>query len=408
MFKSKIFSVVMLLTVASLVLSACAAPTPALTPTPVPPTPVPPTAVPPTKPPATAAPTAVPTVAPTATATPKPTAAPPVVTSKELNIYAWSEYIPQDLLDAFAKEYKVKVNYDTYASNEEMLAKLQAGKTSYDVIIPSDYAIGIMIGQKMLEPIDLDHIPNFVNIDDALKNPAYDPGNKYSVPYQWGTTGIAVNTAKVTKEIKKFADLWDPAFKGKLVLPDDEREVIGIALQVLGYDKNSIDPAQLEAAKKKLIELKPNIKLYDSDSPKTALLSGEATVGVVYNGEATLAHQENAKITYVLPEEGAGLWYDNLAVPKGAPHKDAATAFINFVLRPDMSVMITKEFPYSNANKAALELLKTEDPEAFKAYMEFPGTNPPAAAVKNAKLVIDVGDATVLWDKIWTEVKGGD
>jgi spermidine/putrescine-binding protein len=404
--KSKFSSVVMLLTVASLALSACAAPTPTPAPTPVPPTPVPPTAVPPTKPPATAAPTAQPTVAPTATATPKPTAAPPVVTSKELNIYAWSEYIPQELLDAFTKEYKVKVNYDTYASNEEMLAKLQAGKTTYDVIIPSDYAIGIMISQKMLEPIDLDHTPNFGNVDDLFKNPAYDPGNKYSVPYQWGTTGIAVNTAKVSKQITKFADLWDPTFKGKLVLPDDEREVIGLALLVLGYDKNSIDPAQLEAAKKKLIELKPNIKLYDSDSPKTALLSGEATVGVVYNGEATLAHQENPKITYVLPEEGAGLWYDNLAIPKGAPHKDAATAFINFALRPDMSILITRNYPYSNPNKAALELLKTQDPEAYKQYMEFSATNPPAAAVKNAKLVIDVGDATQLWDKVWTEVKG--
>ena len=408
MYKSKVFSVVILLTVATLVLSACAPATPAPTPTPLPPTLVPPTAVPPTKPPATAAPTAVPTVAPTATATPKPTAAPPVVTSKEINIYAWSEYVPQELMDAFAKEYKVKVNYDTYASNEEMLAKLQAGKTSYDVIIPSDYTVGIMIGQKMLEPMDLDHIPNFVNVDDQFKNLPFDPGNQYSVPYQWGSVAIAVNTAKVTKPITKFADLWDPAYKNKLVVLDDEREIIGMALLVLGYDKNSVDPAQLEAAKKKLIELKPNIKLYDSDSPKTALLSGEVVAGVVWNGEAALAHQENPKITYVLPEEGMGVWYDNLAVPKGAPHKDAATAFINYVLRPDMSVMITKFFPYSSVNKAALDLLKTEDPDAYKQYMEFPATNPPADAVKKGHIVKDVGDATPLWDKVWTEVKGSD
>jgi spermidine/putrescine-binding protein len=258
----------------------------------------------------------------------------------------------------------------------------------------------------MLEPIDLGHIPNFVNIDDAFKNPSFDPGNKYTVPYQWGTTGIAVNTAKVAKPVTKFADLWDPSFKNNLVLPDDEREVIGMALLVLGDDKNSTDPAQLEAAKQKLIELKPNIKLYDSDSPKTALLSGEVVAGVVYNGEASLAYQENPKITYVLPEEGAGLWYDNLAIPKGAPHKDAATAFINFVLRPDMSILITKFFPYSTANKAALELLKTQDPDTYKLYMESPATNPPADAIKKAQLVKDVGDATQLWDKVWTEVKG--
>jgi spermidine/putrescine-binding protein len=401
---------VTLLTVMSVLLSCAAPATPAPTPTSVPPTVAPPTSPPPTaaptQPSAPTATSAPPTAAPTATATPKPTAAPPVVTSKELNLYGWSEYVPQELLDAFAKEYKVKVNYDTYASNEELMAKLQAGKTNYDVIIPSDYTVNILIGQKMLEPIDLDHIPNFVNVDDQFKNLPYDPGNKYSVPYQWGSVGIAVNTAKVTQPIKKFADLWDPAFKGKLVVLDDEREIIGMALLVLGYDKNSTDPAQLEAAKQKLIELKPNIKLFDSDSPKTALLSGEAVAGVVWNGEASLAHQENPKITYVLPEEGMGLWYDNLAIPSGAPHKDAATAFLNFVLRPDMSILITKAFPYSSVNKAALELLKTTEPDTYKQYMEFPATNPPADAIKNGKIIVDVGDATTLWDKVWTEVKG--
>ena len=403
---TQLLSAVTLLTVASILLAACATPTPTPAPTPVPPTPVPPTAAPPTKPPATVAATVPPTVAPTAAPTPKPTAAPPVVTSKELNLYAWSEYVPQELLDAFTKEYKVKVNYDTYASNEELLAKLQAGKTNYDVIIPSDYTVAIMIAQKMLEPVDLDHTPNFVNVDDPFKSLPFDPGNKYSVPYQWGSVGIAVNTAKVSKPITKYADLWDPAFKGKLVVLDDEREIIGMALLVLGYDKNSTDPAQLEAAKKKLIELKPNIKLFDSDSPKTALLSGEVVAGVVWNGEAALAHQENPKIAYVLPEEGMGLWYDNLAIPKGAPHKDAATAFINFVLRPEMSVLVTQFFPYSSVNKAALELLKTKDPATYKQYMEYPATNPPADAVKKGKIIRDVGDATKLWDKVWTEAKG--
>ncbi len=402
---------VTLLTVASVLLSACAAPaTPAPTPTSAPPTVAPPTAAPPTaaptQPPAPASTAVPPTAAPTATATPKPTAAPPVVTSKEINLYAWSEYVPQELLDAFAKEYKIKVNYDTYASNEELLAKLQAGKTNYDVILPSDYTVSILIGQKMLEPIDLDHMPNLANVDDQFKNPYYDPGNQYTVPYQWGSVAIAVNTTKVTKPITKYADLWDPTFKGKLVVLDDEREIIGMALLVLGYDKNSTDPAQLDAAKKKLIELKPNIKLYDSDSPKTALLSGEAVAGVVWNGEASLAHQEYAKITYVLPEEGMGVWIDNLAVPKGAPHKDAAIAFLNFVLRPDMSILITKAFPYSSVNKAALELLKTQDPDTYKQYMDFSATNPPADAVKKGHVIKDVGDATTLWDKVWTEVKG--
>lgn len=373
--------------VLSLVLSACgggAAPTP--------------TAVPPTQPP------------PTPQA-PEPTQAPaahePQVTSKEFNLYAWSEYVPQDLLDAFSQEYGVKVNYDTYSSNEELLAKLQAGASGYDVIIPSDYMVTIMANLGLLEPIDLNHIPNFANIDERFKNPPFDPGNKYSVPYQWGTVAIAVNTEKVQRPITKFADLWDPMFRNNLVVLDDEREIIGMALVVLGYDKNSTDPAQLEAAKQKLLELVPNIKLYDSDSPKTALLSGEVIAGVIWNGEAALAHQENPAIDYILPEEGCGLWEDNLAIPKGAPHKDAAEAFINFVLRPEMSILITRDFPYSNPNKAALELLAKENPEAYQAYMGFAATNPPAEALEKCHRIVDVGEATTLWDKVWTEVKGG-
>jgi spermidine/putrescine-binding protein len=340
-----------------------------------------------------------------------PTAAPAGggtgVTSTVLNIYAWSEYIPQELLDAFGQEYNLKVNYDTYASNEELLAKLQAGAADYDIIIPSDYTVGIMIAQGMLEPIDVAQLPNFANIGEAFKNPAFDPGNKYSIPYQWGTVGIAVNTDKVTTPITKFADLWDPAFKDNLVVLDDEREILGMTLEVLGFDKNSVDPAQLEAAKAKLIELGPNIKLYDSDSPKTALLAGEVVAGIVWNGEAALAHQENPSMAYVLPAEGAGLWYDNVAIPKGAPHKDAALAFMDFIMRPAMSVMITMAFPYSSPNLAGLELMKTSNPDAYQAYMDYPATNPPPDAVANGKLIKDVGDATTLWDTIWTEVKGG-
>ncbi|MER3543050.1 MAG: ABC transporter permease [Chloroflexota bacterium] len=386
------WSLLSLALVFGLVLSACGGAAP--TPTAAPPTQPPPTpqAVAPTQPPA-----------PTQT----PAAQAPQVTSKEFNLYAWSEYVPQDLLDAFSQEYGVKVNYDTYSSNEELLAKLQAGASGYDVIIPSDYMFTIMANLGLLEPIDLNHIPNFANIDERFKNPPFDPGNKYSVPYQWGTVAIAVNTEKVQQPITKFADLWDLMFRNNLVVLDDEREIIGMALVVLGYSKNSTDPAQLEAAKQKLLELVPNIKLYDSDSPKTALLSGEVIAGVIWNGEAALAHQENPAIDYILPEEGCGLWEDNLAIPKGAPHKDAAEAFINFVLRPEMSILITRDFPYSNPNKAALDLLAKEDPQAYQAYMGFAATNPPPEALEKCHRIVDVGEATTLWDKVWTEVKGG-
>lgn len=327
--------------------------------------------------------------------------------STEVNLYAWSEYIPQALLDGFTKETGIKVNYDTYSSNEELMAKLQAGASGYDVIIPSDYTVAIMINQKLLDELDLSKIPNFKNVDETFKNLKYDPGNKYSVPYQWGTTGLAINRTLVTKQITKWADLWSPDYKGKLVMLDDEREVIGMVLNVLGYDRNTKNEAELEAAKTKLLELMPNIRVFDSDSPKTALLAGDVWMGLVWNGEAALAHSENSSIDYICPEEGCGFWVDNLSIPKGAPHKDAALALINYILNPEASILITKEFPYSNPNKAALELMKTQDPETYNSYMGFAATNPSQADISNARTIEDVGDATTIYDRIWTEVKGG-
>jgi spermidine/putrescine-binding protein len=328
--------------------------------------------------------------------------------STEVNLYAWSEYIPQALLDGFTQKTGIKVNYDAYSSNEELLAKLQAGASGYDVIIPSDYVVSIMIKQGLLETLDMANVPNFKNIGDEFKNLEYDPGNKYSVPYQWGTSCLVVDTSKVTRPITKWADLWDPEFQGKVVLLDDEREVLGMVLTVLGYDKNSIDPAQLDAAKAKFSELLPNVRLFDSDSPKTALLAGEVWLGQTWNGEAAIAHGENENIAYIFPEEGCTVWYDNLAIPKGAPHKDAAQELINYILDPQESILITKEFPYSNPNKAALELLKTQEPDTYNAYMSYPATNPSPEDMKRLHLIKDVGDATELWDRVWTEVKGGE
>jgi spermidine/putrescine-binding protein len=331
---------------------------------------------------------------------------PAVPTSKSLNLYGWSDYIPQQLLDDFTAKTGIKVNYDTYSSNEEMLAKLQAGASGYDVVIPSDYTVSIMLKQNMLEPIDMNQIPNFTNIDPRFTNQEYDPGNKYTVPYQWGTTSLVYDKTKVPFEPKKWADLWDPKFKGKLVLLDDEREVMGMALQTLGYDKNSTDPAQLQEAEKKLIELKSNILLFNSDDPETSLITGETSAGLVFNGNASLAFKEDPNIQYICPTEGCGLWFDNLAIPAEAPHPDAAMAFMNFVLDAKESSLITKEFPYSNPNAAALEYLKTNEPDVYAAYQAFAGTNPPAEFLAKATMVKDVGSTTQVYDQLWTDFKG--
>jgi spermidine/putrescine-binding protein len=325
--------------------------------------------------------------------------------STTLNLYAWSEYVPQALLDDFSANYGITVNYDTYSSNEEMLAKLQAGASGYDVIIPSDYTVAIMIKQDMLETVDVTQLSNFGNIDPRFVNRNYDPGNKYSIPYQWGTTALIYDKTLVPSEPKSWADLWDPAYKSRLVFLDDEREVMGMALQVLGFDRNSTNETELNQAEQKLIELKANILKFDSDAPETAIISGEAWAGLVYNGNASLALAEDPNVAYICPTEGCTIWFDNLAIPKGAPHMDAAMLFLNWVLDPQQSILITKEFPYSNPNKAALDLLKTDDPALYETYIGFSGTNPDDAFLAAAKPIVDVGDATTLYDSLWTDFK---
>jgi spermidine/putrescine-binding protein len=330
------------------------------------------------------------------------------VTSKELNLYGWSEYVPQEILDRFGKEYGVTVHYDTYASNEELLAKLKAGNSRYDVIVPSDYLVTLMGKQQMLEPLDKKRLINLDNIAPEFLGRDFDPKNDVSVPYQWGTTGIAVNTAKVAEPVTSFADLWKPAFKDRLVVLDDQREMLGIALVQLGFDRNSTDPKELAAARDKLVALKPNIRVYDSDSPKTQLLSGEADAGIVYNGEAALAGRENPAIKYVLPADGCGIWFDNLAIPRGAPHPDAALAFIDFVLRPENSALITRDFPYSNPNQAGLDYVRANLPEIWTSYQASLATNPPRDVVAHCQPVKDVGDALPLYGEMWTQVKGSE
>lgn len=274
--------------------------------------------------------------------------------SKELNVFNWTEYLPEDILKEFEKLYGVKVNYDTYSSNEEMHTKLKAGGVGYDVVFPSDYMVQVLTREGLLEKLDHSRIPNMTNLEDRFRDLPFDPKNEYSIPYMWGTTGIAYNTEVVKVDsIKGWADLWRPEFKDKLVLSDDPREVIGMALRLNGHSLNSTDAGALEQAKQKLLELKPNIKAYNSDSPKDLLLGGGVVAGVVWSGEAAKAMEENPKIRYVIPSEGSTIWMDNMTIPKGAPHRYTAEVFINFLLDPTVSARLSRAYPYGNPNKEA-------------------------------------------------------
>lgn len=319
-------------------------------------------------------------------------------TVKEINLLNWSEYMPQSVLDKFEKEYGIKVNYSEMSSNEEMLAKISAGGSEYDLTVATDYMVDIMIKQDLIEKIDKESIPNIKNIGSEFLTKSFDKNGEYFVPYMWGNVVIAVNTDKVKTEVKSFQDLWKPEFKNALVVPDDMRSLIGVANKVQGRTLNETDPKALKESKKLLEELQPNIKAYDSDSPKTLLVNGEALAGIVWGGEASLARRENPAIQTVLPSEGMELWQDNFVIPKGAPHKKEAELFIDFILRPEISAEISKEFPYANPNLAAHSFI---DPEILKD----PAVYTPAEAMKNSEFIVDLGEATKEYDRIWSEIK---
>ena len=328
------------------------------------------------------------------------------VTSTELNLFVWTEYFPQDMLDCFELVYGIKLNRDEYSSNEEMYAKLSAGGTAYDLAQPTDYIVPLMMRQELLQELDHSQLPNIKNMDEGWMNQEFDPGNKYSVPYLAGTDAIVVNTDAVENVPDSWADLWDPEYAGRMVFLDDSRAVIGLTLLTLGYDPNTTDPAQLEEAKNKLAELVPNIKLFDSDSPKTALIAGDVDLGMTWTFEALAAQQENPAIQYVYPSEGAILWQDNWVMLKDAAHADAAYAWMNYIMQGDVFWLTLQDYTYTNPNKAALEFAKENHPDLYSSYADSPITNPPAEAIANGHGIQDVGEATPLYDNIWLEVKG--
>ncbi len=329
------------------------------------------------------------------------------VTSKELNLFVWTEYIPQDMIECFELVYGITINREEYSTNEEMYAKLSAGSTTYDLVQPTDYIVKLMIEQNLLQKVDKARFPAYANYDPNYLGLPFDPSNEYTVPYQAGTDAIVYNADKVQNPPKSWADLWNPEYAGRMVFLDDSRAIIGLTLKILGYNPNTKDEAQLKEAQAKLAELVPNIKLFDSDSPKTALLAGDVDLGMTWTGEAFLAQQDNPAIQYVFPTEGAVLWQDNWAIPAKAPHLDAVYAWLNYTNQGDIFWMMLRDFPYTNPNKAALDYAKDAQPDLYKAYMDSPITNVPAEAVKNGFRIEDVGEATPIYDQIWTELKGG-
>jgi spermidine/putrescine transport system substrate-binding protein len=288
-----------------------------------------------------------------------------------LNLFCWSEYVPQSVIDAFTAETGVKVNVENYDSNEKMLAKMLAGGAKYDLVQPSEYVVESLIKQGKLQELNHANIPNLKNLDPKFANMSHDPGTKFSVPWMVGSVGIVVNTEKIKDEVTGYADVFSGKYKKRIVVLDDNREIVSWALATLGLPINDIDKDTLAKAKPVVKGWLLQVKAFDSDSPKTKFLKGDVDIGIVWSGEAAILWREtkgSGKFKFVLPKEGAHMFVDSLCIPKGAPHKELAEKFINFILEPKISALISKEFPYTNPNKAAHELLSKEELENPASY----------------------------------------
>ncbi|MBR9872544.1 MAG: extracellular solute-binding protein [Gammaproteobacteria bacterium] len=320
-----------------------------------------------------------------------------------LNLYNWSEYMPQEVLDRFTEETGIQVVYTTYDSNEAMYARLKLldDSAAYDLAVPSTYYVSKMRQEDLLMPIDRSKIEGFDNLSPELVNLDIDPENAYSVPFLWGTTGLGVDTADVDGEVTAWADLWDERFDGRIVLTNDMREVFHVALRVLGHSGNSTDPEHIEEAYEKLAELMPSVRTFNSDAPRMPFLEGETDIGMIWNGEAVMGRDALPTLEYVYPDEGIIAWLDSFVIPKNAKNPEAAHKFISFVLKPEISALISEDIGYATPNLAARELLDESVASDRASY-------PTAEDMINAEFQTDIGDeALQVYAKYWEKLKSG-
>jgi len=316
-----------------------------------------------------------------------------------LNIYNWGDYLDPDVIAEFETEYPhIKIQETYYDSNEAMLAKLKADSTTYDIAFPSDYAVERMIEDDMLAEIDLSKITNYTGLLDYCKNQDFDPGNKYSIPYMWGTVGILYNKTMVDEPVDSWGLLFDSKYSKKILMYDSVRESMLIALKYLGYSCNTKDDTQLEKAKNLLIQQKPLVLAYGTDEIKRKMINNEAALAVVYSGDATLAMDENEDLDYVVPKEGSNVWFDNIVLLKNSQHKEAAETFINFLCRADIAAKNSAYIGYTTPVEQAIE-------DLGDGYYDNAVYNPPADIIKRCEVYHDLGDYMEKYNNIWLTIK---
>ena len=322
----------------------------------------------------------------------------------EIFLYTWVEYIDPEIKTQFEEECGVTVTETNFDSNETLLATLQAGGADYDLVVPSDYMVQIMVDEGMLMELDYNVITNMQHMDPLNVNQYFDPEQKYTVPYFWGTSGFAVDTNVVTDYTASWEMMFDPdsPYCGQISMLDDERETIGAALMYLGYPINDTDPEHLEEAKNLLIEQSACVRAYDSQTNDDLLISGETVLAHIWTGDAILAGLPDSGgregIVYVIPEEGCTIWQDNMAIPVGAPNAYTAMIFMNYLNIPEIAAQNAEWVGYGTPNAAAKDFI---DPDILADE----GIYPPEEVSSRLQWIEDVGDALQLYDRIWTEFK---
>lgn len=322
--------------------------------------------------------------------------------SNQVIVYNWGEYIDPEVLNLFEEETGIDVVYEEYETNEIMYPKIQSGAIAYDVVCPSDYMVQRMIENDLLAEINFDNMPNIKYIDSTYMEQSrqFDPENKYSVPYLFGTVGILYNKKMVDEPIDSWSVLWDPKYKDSILMQDSVRDAFGVTLKYLGYSLNSTDLDELEAAKNLLIKQKPLVQAYVVDQVRDKMIGNEAAIGVIYSGEALYTKMENPDLEYVIPKEGSNLWIDSWVIPKNAKHKENAEKFIDFLCRPEIAKMNFDYITYSIPNSEGRKLI--EEDWMRESRIAFPEPQD-LINCETFKFLGDENDA--VYNQLWREVK---
>lgn len=316
---------------------------------------------------------------------------------QQLNVFTWSGYVSDEIRTGFEEEFGVKVVVDTYGTNEDLLAKISVGASGYDIIMPSDYMVSIMIKSNLLAEFDRKNMPNYRNISPNYLHKYFDPDNRFSVPYTFGTAGIAYDSSIVTPPPDSWTILWDKKYKNQFSILDDPRETPGLALKMLGYSLNTNVPAELEQAKEKLIEQKPLVKQYKSEAEEL-LIAGDVIMAHCWSGDAFRAADKRQSIRYIIPKEGSSQFIDNVCIPKSAPNKDLAEKFINYLLRPEINAKISAFTKYGTCVPAAKDHLPEEILKHDYIY-------PPSEVLESLEWIKDQGDFSQQYSRAWEEIK---